>query len=126
MAGLVAVVLATRPDLVLVRTVGFSVTAGAYAGVSECHVNVTAESTYIGLLGGSLLGGGGLLSDRLLLGGSLLRSGSLLGSGGLLGGSLLLRGGGLLGGSGLLLRGGLLLDILLGSLLGQLGAAGRT
>jgi hypothetical protein len=115
--------LATRPDLVLVRTVsGFS----AWKQVSQtipCMLATTWATNLgrgsSGLLGrGSLLRSSGLLSSRRLLGsgagsGGLLRGG-LLRRGGLLGGSGG-AGGGLLGGSSLLG---------LGLLLGQLGATG--
>lgn len=110
-----AVVLATRPDLVLVKVLGLSTTAGAYVAskYSVWHKSSQTRGAYLlrgsSLLGGSL-GGGRLLVLGLLLGGGLLS----LGGGGLLLLGLLLDGRllGRLGSSGL------------SRLLGQLGAAG--
>lgn len=124
-ADLADVVLATRPDLVLVRTVGLSTTAGA-AAACDGLADVEGErgtSTRVahllrggGLLRGSLLGRSSLLLFGLLLGGSILLGSSLLRR------RLLLLG--LLLGRRLLLRRGRLLGS--GSLLSKLGAARGT
>jgi hypothetical protein len=112
-------VLATRPDLVLVRTVsGFSAWKTRVSLLRTTGICAT-KNTYLGR--GSLLSRSGLLGSGSLLGGSGLLLG--LGGGSLLGGSGLL-GSRLLGGGLLLGSDSLLLLLGLGLLLGELGAAG--
>jgi hypothetical protein len=124
------VVLVTRPDLVLLRTAGFSTTAGAWKKLDALSHKVKPKITY-GLWCSSLLWlrcGLGLSSSFWLcdLGGLWLRgslglcSCGLLCDCGLLGGRLLL-GGGLLLNLGLLGLG--LGSSWLGLLLGELGSS---
>lgn len=127
------VVLVTRPDLVLLRTAGFSATAGAWTMLDALHHEMKMKITYCFWCSSLLwlrcslrLGSSFWLCDLgdLWLRGSLgLCSCGLLCGCGLLGGRLLL-GGGLLLNLGLLgLRLG---SCWLGLLLGELGSSGAS